>query len=78
MPILIRKVESSVLPHITSDVIYNKSVNGGIQREDYINLNGFTGYLQNMSKIEYTELLQKPISFGLRNTVPSVTLEISY
>ena len=80
MPILIKKVEGLIQPNIIGDVIYLKSVNGQVQREDYVNVNGFTAYLQNMSRMEFTQLLQKPISFGLKNSnsIPSTTLEISY
>lgn len=78
MPILIKKVESNILPHINGDVKYIKSVIGDVEREDFVNLIGFKAYLQNMSRMEYTKLLQKPVNFGLRNTVPSVTLEINY
>ncbi len=78
MPKLIKQVNSVILPHIISDVNYTKSVKGDIQREDYIDLIGFKAYLQDMSKIEYTILLQKPNSFGLRNTVPSVTIQVNY
>ena len=78
MPILIKKIESSILPQYVGDVKYIKSVIGEVGREDFVDLIGFKAYLQNMSRIEYTKLLQKPINFGLRNTVPSVTLEINY
>lgn len=78
MPILIKSLESSILPHYVGDVKYIKSVIGDVEREDFVNLIGFKAYLQNMSRIEYTKSLQKPINFGLRNTVPSVTLEINY
>ena len=78
MPILIQKVEGLILPYINGDVNLVKSVTGQVGREDYFSVNGFSGYLQNMSRMETTVLLQKPISFGLRILIPSVTLEINY
>ena len=78
MAYLIKKVEGIVPLNLNSNVIILKSIESDIQREDYINLIGFKAYLQDMSRAEITILLQKPLTFGLINIVPSVTLEISY
>jgi hypothetical protein len=80
MPILIKKIEGEVFETIIGDIIYGSSLTGEIQSEDYINLNGFIGYLQNFSKIEELTELTKPVSFGLKNkyNIGVVTLEIDY
>lgn len=80
MPQLIISVTSNILDNFSTSVILFNSVTAQVQQEDYINLNGFTAYLQNFSKIEFTQTLQKPLTFGLVNTynVPMVTLNISY
>ena len=80
MPQLIKSVEGIIHSTPISEVIYVKSVTGEIQREDYINLNGFVAYLQNFSKTEVTQLLTKPITYGLVNqyNLQIETIEISY
>lgn len=80
MPQLIKTVEGVFHPTPISEVIYVKSVTGEIQREDYINLNGFVAYLQNLSKTELTQSLTKPITYGLINqyNLDIETIEISY
>lgn len=64
---LIRKVEGEVLRNIIDDVKYITEITGVVQREDYINLNGFTGCIQNFSKIEETFPINFFQPFGLKN-----------
>ncbi len=80
MPKLLKFIEGEIFQVITDDIIYNKSITGEIQNEDYINLNGFIAFLQNFSKIEDSEILNKPIIFGLKNknNIPLVTLIINF
>jgi hypothetical protein len=80
MPKLIKKIEGEFFETIIGDVIYSSSLTGEIQSEDYINLNGFIGYLQNFTKVENLTELTKPINFGLKNkyNILTVTLEIDY
>lgn len=80
MPQLIKTVEGTVHDNTTGDVVLVKSVVGNIQQEDYINLNGFTAYLQNLSRAEDTVALTNPINFGLKNgkNLEIVTINIDY
>ena len=80
MPQLIKKIESELINDITNDVVLVKSVIGEIQGEDYINMNGFVAYLQNLSKIEVTSALTPPLSYGLKNqyNLQVKTLNINY
>lgn len=80
MPILIKKISGEILKNVSDSVLYVSTISGEIQREDYINLNGFIGYTQNLSKTEETYGLIEPLSFGLKNAYNNtiVTLEISY
>lgn len=80
MPQLIKSVEGILHSTPICEVVYVKSITGEIQREDYINLNGFVAYLQNLSKTELTKSLTKPITYGLVNqyNLEIETLEISY
>lgn len=80
MPKLIKKVEGELFDNPIGDVKYIKTVTGEIQVEDYINLNGFMGFLQNLSRVEETTSLIIPINFGLKNNhnKPMITLEINY
>jgi len=77
---LIRNIEGIVHENVDGSLIYTKSIIGEIQKEDYINLNGLVGYLQNFSRTEYTQALVKPLNYGLVNqyNLPMITLEISY
>jgi hypothetical protein len=77
---LIKIVEGSLIDEITDNVICVKSVIGEIQREDYININGFIAYLQDLSEVQVTSALTKPITFGLKNTrnLQLITLNIDY
>lgn len=83
MPQLIKKIVGEVYNTVEGDVILINSVVGEVQEEDYVNLNGFTAYLQNLTRAEVTVKLQKPLNFGLVNgfngfNTPIVTIEINY
>lgn len=77
---LIRNIQGEVLTNVVDDIRYISNVTGEIQREGYINLNGFVGYLQNLTRAEETAALIIPQSFGLPNSYNKtmVTLEINY
>ena len=79
MPILYKQIQGEVFTEKIGSVSFFKSIEGEIQGEDYINLNGFVAYLQNFTKIDYTAALIKPNLFGLtNNNIPIITLNISY
>lgn len=80
MPILIKKISGEALKNVSDSILYVSTIKGEIQREDYINLNGFIAYTQNLSRTEETYGLNKPSPFGLKNAFNNtiVTLEISY
>jgi hypothetical protein len=80
MPQLIKNIQGEAYLVTTSKVTTLKSIAGEVQLEDYINLFGYVAYLQNFSRIEYTESLIKPSLFGLINryNLPMVTLDINY
>lgn len=67
MPILIKNIQASVYDNITDNVTYIKSVTGEIQREDYINLETFIAYLQDLSRAQQTYKLTDPLIYGLKN-----------
>lgn len=77
---LIRNIQGDAYPNVVDNINYLSTISGEVQREDYINLNGFVGFLQNLTKTEETAALSIPSSFGLANTYNKtiVTLEISY
>lgn len=78
--IYIKDINGEFYPNIIDDVRLINNVSGEIQLEDYINLNKFTAYLQDLKNVEYTSLLTTPLEFGLKNTYNNtmITLEISY
>ena len=80
MPQLVKKIEGNIYDVISDDVILLKSVTGELQQEDYINMNGFIAYLQNLTRTEFTSRLPVPNAFGLKNryNIPVITLNISY
>jgi len=80
MPQLLKNIQGSIVENIMGDINYVIGVSGEIQREDYINLNGFVAYLQNFSRVMSLTEMQVPSEFGLKNTynVEINTLEISY
>jgi hypothetical protein len=80
MPILVTEVTAEVLPNYLGELYFFTNLSGEVQFEDYINLNGFIAYLQNLTQVETLTYLPKPMNFGLKNryNVPTYTLEISY
>jgi hypothetical protein len=80
MPQLIKKIEGEVFSFTVGDVIFNNQLIAQVQQEDYVNLNGFIAYLQNLSKANDTYLLTKPNNFGLKNNfnLDVKNLEIDY
>ena len=77
---LIRKIKGEVLGYVTGNAISLTSIVGEIQQSDYVNLYGYTGFMQNLTKTEYTQSLVMPIKFGLINphNIPMVTLQLDY
>lgn len=80
MPKLITKIEARVLDNFTGSVYIFSNLAGEIQFEDYVNMNGFVAYLQNFSKVGFTQSLAKPSFFGLKSpfNLPTISLQISY
>jgi len=80
MPQLLRNIQGEIHSTPIGSVAYVKSISAEIQREDYIDLNDFIAFLQNLSRTEYTQALTKPLVFGLVNqyNLTIETLEIDY
>jgi hypothetical protein len=78
MPNLVKSITANIIEITDGDVQYINSVSAELQREDYIDLNGFMAFLQDFSKTEDTSLMQKPLVFGLKNkyNLNTVTLNI--
>jgi hypothetical protein len=80
MPQLIKKINTEVLTGELSNVVLINTIRGEVQGEDYVEINGFIAFTQNLTKTDYTEALKIPRLFGLINryNVPVVTLNIDY
>jgi hypothetical protein len=80
MIILLKNITGEILGNYEDTVPYISNISGEIQLEDYINLPGFTGLMQNFSRAEYTSALVVPYYFGLANQFNKavITLEINY
>jgi hypothetical protein len=77
---LIKNIEGQILTNYIGEVNYVSLISGEIQQEDYINLNGFIGFLQNLKKTEETQTLLIPNPMGLNNQFNKqiINLEINY
>jgi hypothetical protein len=69
MPKLLKNITAALADDAIGNVYLVKSVHGEVQEEDYINLGGFIGYLQDLKRTEETSALQKPLLFGLKNNM---------
>jgi len=80
MPRLVTKITAEILPVYNGNITLFQSIVGEIQLEDYINLSGFKGYLQNFTQADSVQTLTKPPLFGLKNqyNLEMDTLNISY
>lgn len=77
---LVKNIEGEVLRNVVTNIPLLTSVTGEVQREDYINLNGLVGMIQNLSRVEFSKALVIPMEFGLKPSIDKkmITLEISY
>ncbi len=80
MPQLVKNIIGIISSGTDGNVKFINTITGEIQQEDYVNLNGYIAYLQNLSRTEYTQALDKPLLYGLVNShnLKSITLEIDY
>jgi hypothetical protein len=77
---LVKNISANILDNADGSVVLIKSLKAEVQQEDYINMNGFIAYLQDLKKTEFTEGMAMPTAFGLKNkyNIPLVTLNIDY
>jgi len=77
---LIKNIEGFYTTETSGSVRLSNGISGQLQQEDYVNLNGFVAYLQNLSKTEVTEGLTTPLSVGplRRYNREVLTLDINY
>lgn len=80
MPQLIKNIEGSICDDYNTNISLLTSIFGEIQEEDYINLNGFVAFLQNLVNTEETSALTPPQYFGVKNknNLPILILNINY
>lgn len=80
MPQLIKNIQGNFYDNTTGSVVYLKGISAEIQQEDYVHVYGLVAYLQNLTKVEQTSALTKPLLFGLKNNknLPVTTLNIDY
>lgn len=78
MPQLIKKIEGQIFNETIGTTQLLQSITGQVQQEDYVDLNGFIAYLQNLSKTQDTYLLINPVNFGLKSKNRRVEIQISY
>ena len=80
MPKLIKNISAGLADDSIGNVFLIKNVQGEVQGEDYINLGGFIGYLQDFSRVESSETLEKPSTFGLKNSknIKVISINIDY
>jgi hypothetical protein len=78
MPQLIQNIQGEVVSNTVGSVLILHPIVGQIGQSDYIHLNNYVFYLQDFSKTELLENIEKPAEFGLKNIKEMVTIEISY
>lgn len=80
MPQLVKNIIGIISSGTDGNVVLVKTITGEVQFEDYININGYTAFLQNLNKTEFTQSLEKPLLYGLvnLNNLKLITLEIDY
>lgn len=80
MPKLLKNITASLADDALGNVVLVKTIEGQVQGEDYINLGGLIAYLQDFSRIEETLVLNKPLTFGLKNNknIKVININISY
>lgn len=77
MPQLIKNIKGEVLPNLIGQIKL-ASVEGIIQSDGYVGMNGFIAFLQDYSKVIFTDTIKKPINFGVKAAYQSVTVNMSY
>ena len=77
---LIKKTHGIVSEELIGLIDAIKNINGQISQEDYINVWGLKGFIQDLTQSEITERLDKPVQFGLPNTynIPIIEIKIDY
>lgn len=87
MPILIKKLDGSIISYFGADadsdfaanVVLVKSVIGEVGIEDYMLLSGFEAYVQNFSAVYEAEFCQTtPTNSGINGCSSFTNLNISY
>ena len=77
---LVKNIQGEFLTNLSNEVRYISFITAEIQLEDYIELNGFIGFLQNLKQTEETKSLLVPNQMGLKNQFNKevINLEINY
>jgi hypothetical protein len=77
---LIKYISADLYTNIEDSVNAFQSVYGEIQQNDYVNINGFIAFLQNLKQAEKTYAITNPINFGLKNqyNLSVITLNVDY
>lgn len=63
---LIKDIQGNFVTEIKGNVKYVHSIEGEVQREDYVNIYGLTAFLQNFSKSPITRNIINPNLFGYK------------
>ena len=77
MPKLVKNIEGNIYDNHEGKIFIGGII-GGIDTEDYININGFIGYLQNFKSVYNTEENNVNAVFGLKTENDVINLNISY
>jgi hypothetical protein len=75
---LIKNIEGNFVTEIKGNVNYVHSIQGDVQREDYVNIYGLTAFLQNFSQIPKTGSFVVPNLFGYAPPIGIKTQNIGF
>lgn len=75
---LIKNIEGSFVTNVIGNINYAHKINAELQREDYINIYGFTAFLQNLTTTEDTAALTIPNLFGYQVQYNQVVQDLDF
>jgi len=77
---LIQNISTAVIQSTSSTIELVSKVDASVFKDNKQDITTFLGYIQDFSRVEYTELLNNPFNYGLKNTRNKKTdvLNITY
>jgi len=80
MPLIIKQITATFLSNYSSDLTIIGLIKAKINQNDFIKVNGFTGYLQNFTNVDTLTPNSIQLTYGLNNQykLPVSNIQLSY